>query len=308
MIKKETNKNGLVELLRFLCSLWVAYFHGFSPILSDKFNGENISTDFFFMLSGLFFLQAIEKYRDKPISEGIKFVVWGRTKKFFVPLMIAALSILFCNIAFELEFNGFNWPLSFLWFFAAQFIFLSVYYLIYRKVKSITTFNIVCIIAICIGMSFVIIDVKQFDRVVRSPAMLALGMLISQIPKIKINLKDEKKAKNMTLVINILGFAISLIALLYFAYLPGQAVWRRHLMACLLCPAVLYFVTTIPVRSKLMNLLGELSIFVYLAQCPILIHHYTVSRDTRDQFPVFCVCIIGMFLINRFVNKKKLIT
>ena len=55
MIKKETNKNGLVELFRFLCSLWVAYFHGFSPILSDKFDGVNISIDFFFMVSGLFF-------------------------------------------------------------------------------------------------------------------------------------------------------------------------------------------------------------------------------------------------------------
>jgi uncharacterized membrane protein YwaF len=221
--------------------------------------------------------------------------------------MIAALSILFCNIAFELEFNGFNWPLSFLWFFAAQFVFLSVLFLIYKKVKRISKFNLICIIIICISLSFVIIDIKQFDRVVRSVGMLALGMLISQIPKIKINLKDEKKAKNITMAINVLGFVVSLIAFLYLAYLPGQAVWRRHLMVCIICPAVLYFVTTIPVQSRFLNLLGELSIFVYLAQCPILIHHYTVSRDTRDQFPLLCICAIGMLIINRFVNKKKLI-
>ena len=45
MIKKEMSKNGLVELFRFLCSVWVAYFHGFFPILSNKFDGVNISDE-----------------------------------------------------------------------------------------------------------------------------------------------------------------------------------------------------------------------------------------------------------------------
>ena len=29
-------KNGLIELFRFLCSIWVAYFHGFFPYLPCK--------------------------------------------------------------------------------------------------------------------------------------------------------------------------------------------------------------------------------------------------------------------------------
>jgi len=309
MVKTGTQKNGLIELFRFLCSLWVAYFHGFSPILSDKFNGENVSTDFFFMISGFFFLKSIEKYIDKPFSEGIHFIFIGRTKRFIVPLTIAAFSVFLCNILFELDFNGFNWPLSFLWFFAAQLVFLSLYYILLKKIKRRSLFNIVCAIVICVCMSMHLLDLKQFDRVVRSPAMLALGMLISQIPSLKIELKDKLKADKLSLLINAVCFVGFAITFIYLAYLPGEAVWKKLLLCCLVCPAVLYFANALPVYSKFLNFLGELSLFIYLAQCPILIHHYTVSRDTRDQFPIFCICIVAMLLINRIsnniINKKK---
>ena len=149
----KNNKNGLLELFRFLCSVWVAYFHGFFPVLSDKFNGVNTAVGFFFVLSGYFFLKSMEKYKERPLGEGIIFIFWGRTKRFIVPLLIAALSILYCNIVFDWEFNGFNWPFSFLWFFAAQFVFLSLFFLVFRKTKRLLTFNIVCIATICISMS-----------------------------------------------------------------------------------------------------------------------------------------------------------
>lgn len=301
MTKKESGKNGLVELFRFLCSLWVAYFHGFSPVLSDKFNGENISVDFFFMVSGLFFLHSIEKYRERPLGEGIRFIFWGRTKRFIVPLGLAALSVFLCNILFELEFNGFNWPLSFLWFFAGQFVYLTLFYLLLRRIKRTSHFNIVCVIIICVCMSLVLLDLKQFYRVVRGPGMIAIGMLLSQLPKIRF--KNEK----LSLFVNALGFSASAVSFIYLAYLPGQAVWKLHLFLCVVCPALLYFATALPVRSKFLNLLGEVSVFVYLAQCPILLHHFSVSRDTRDQFPWLCVCAAAMFVINRIVNKKQLI-
>lgn len=307
MTKKNLGKNGLVELFRFLCSVWVAYFHGFSPILSDKFNGENVSVDFFFMVSGLFFLNSIEKYREKPLGEGVRFIFWGRTKRFIIPLVIAALSILYCNIAFELEFNGFNWPFSFLWFFAAQFVYLSLFYLLLRRIEKRRTFNIACIVIVCVLMSLCIFELKQFYRVVRGPAMIAIGMLISQIPKIQVKLDNEAKSQKLSIFVNAIGFAFSALSFIYLAYLPGQATWKVHLLCCLVCPALLYFATALPVYSKFLNLLGELSVFIYLAQCPILIHHFYVSRDTRDQFPLFCICIVAMFVINRVINQKKLI-
>ena len=301
MVAAKDNKNGLIELFRFLCSVWVAYFHGFFPVLSDKFNGVNTAVGFFFVLSGYFFLKGMEKYRDRPIIEVIPHIFWDRTKRFIVPLMIAALSILYCNIVFPWEFNGFNWPFSFLWFFAAQFVFLSLFYFIRRKTKRQLIFNLICIVVICISMSAHRVLTKEIDRVARGPAMLAIGMLLSQVPKL------ELKGKKLTILINAIGFTVSAIAFVYLAYLPGYEIWKLHLLGGLVGPAVLYFATALPVRSKFLNFLGEFSVFIYLAQCPILLHHFHVSRDTRDQFPLLCICAIAMFLLNRVIHKKKVI-
>ena len=59
---KKIRQNGMIELIRFLCSVWVAYYHGFFPVLSDKFGGVNVSVDIFFMITGFFFLKSMEKY------------------------------------------------------------------------------------------------------------------------------------------------------------------------------------------------------------------------------------------------------
>ena len=304
---KSNNKNGLIELFRFLCSIWVAYFHGFFPVLSDKFSGGNISVDFFFMVSGMFFLKSIEKYREKPFLEGAHFIFWGRTKRFIVPLIIAALSILYCNIMFEININGFNWPLSFLWFFAAQFVFLSLFYLLLKHIKSIVTFNVACAIVICVSIFVSGFFDSPINAPFRGPAMIAIGMLLSQVPKINIKLKDKSHSEKLNLTVNALGFALAAATFIYVAYLPEYELGKIYVFCLVACPSLLYFASALPVRSKFLNLLGEFSVFIYLAQCPILLHHYHVSRDTRDQFIPLCICALSLFLINRIINKKKLI-
>lgn len=301
------NKNGLIELIRFLISIWVAYFHGFFPVLSDKFNGVNTSVDFFFVLSGFFFLKSMEKYKETPIHKVIPHIFWDRTKRFILPLIIAALSVLYCNIAFDWEFNGFNWPFSFLWFFAAQFVFLSLYYILIRKIKRHFVLNIVLAVAIGVFMSLFLILTREFDRPARGPAMIAIGMLLSQVPMLRISLKDSRKAEICSLIVNAVGFAIFALAFVYLAYLPGYEIWKLHLLGCFVGPGMLYFANGLPVRSRFLNFLGECSLFIYLAQCPILIHHFHVSRNTKDQFPLFCVCIVAMFLLNRIVNKYRFV-
>ncbi len=307
---KSNTRNGLIELFRFLCALWVAYFHGFSPITSDEFNGVIAPVDFFFMVTGLFFLQSIEKYRKKPFLDGARYIFWGKNKRIIVPLAIAAFSIFLCNLLVELDFSGFNWPLSFLWFFAAQFVYSAVFYLIYKKTKRIWVFNVICVAVICLSMTFFKLGIEALDIPARGPAMLALGILISQIPKIRIRLKDEIKGQRISMAINAIGFVASAIAAVYLAYLPGFSVWKLHLLCCVAFPALLYFADALPVHSKFLNFLGELSIFIYLAQCPILLHYYFVSRNTSDQFWLLCICAAALFVLNRIINKfsgKKIV-
>lgn len=304
MAAKKTNKNGIVELLRFICSIWVAYFHGFFPVLSDKFNGVILPVDFFFLVTGFYFLKSIEKYRHENFWHGIRFVFWDRTKRFIVPLVIAALSILTCNILVELN-SGFNWPLSFLWFFAAQFAFLSLYYVLRRIIKKQWIFNLICGVVIAISLSLFLLEFKALDIFFRVPAMLAIGMLLSQIPKINIKLKNETKSKRLNVAVNLIGFAVTFLTAFYLIYRPEYAVWKIHLICCLLFPAILYFATSLPVRSRFLNLLGEISLFVYLAQCPILIHHYFVIDDTKKQFPWLVICALFLFILNRIINKFR---
>ena len=309
MTKKQSGKNGLVELFRFLCSIWVAYFHGFFPILSDKFDGVNISIDFFFMVSGLFFLKSMQRYKDKPFIEGFKYITWGKTKGFIVPLGLAALSILGCNIIFEWELNKFNWPLSFLWFFVAQFTYLSLFYLLFKKIKRKSIFYAVSLIILCITMSLCILNNETLGRVLRGSGMIALGMFISLIPKIKLKLNNEIRAERLSILLNVIGFIASAIAFVYLAYTPEYHIWKLHVFIGIVCPALLYFATAIPVQGKLFDLLGELSIFIYLAQCPILLHYHAGTRDTRDYFGWLCFYAVLLFVINRVVNmiirKKK---
>ena len=76
-------------------------------------------------------------------------------------------------------------------------------------------------------------------------------------------------------------------------------------MCCVICPAVIYFASALPAHGKVFDLLGEFSLYIYLGQCPIIIHHYAVSRDTRDQFPILCIVVVLMFIIYRLANRKK---
>ena len=296
-----SKRNGFVELFRFLCALWVAYFHGFSPVLSEKFNGVIAPVDFFFIVCGYFFLQSMDKYKNSRFIDGIKFIFWGKTKKIIVPLAIAAFSVFLCNILVKMD-AGFNWPLSFLWFFAAQFVYSTFFYVLYKKIKRRYVFNIVCGVVICLSMSFFKLGFSVVDIPARGPAMIALGILISQIPKISIKLKDEVKAKRLTLLVNVLGFLVGAVGSIYLAYSPGYAVWKLHLLCCGAYFALVYFATAIPVHSKVLNFLGELSIFIYLAQCPIILHYYLAVNDTKAQFWPLVVCTVLLLIINRAVN------
>ena len=302
MVKKVSNKNGIIELFRFLCSVWVAYFHGFIPILSDKFDGVNISVDFFFMVAGFFFLKSIDRFREKPLWQGIRFIVWGRISRFVAPLIIAALSVLWCNTMIEFKSDGFNFPFSFLWFFIALFSFLSVLFLLYKKIKRIFIFNIVCAVIICLSMSFHKLGLSGIDILARGPAMVTIGILISQIPQIKVISRNEIKSRNYSLIINAICFGISLAAFLYLAYLPEFTIWKLHLFTCVVCPMFIYFAVTLPIHGKFFNFLGECSIYIYLAQCPLLLHYYYLNQSVKEYFIWLCIYAVAMFVINRIVN------
>ena len=145
----------------------------------------------------------------------------------------------------------------------------------------------------------------MLNPVFRTPGMLALGILVFQIPKINLRLKDEKISRRATMAVNIAGLLIFTSIFVYLAYLPGYEMWNLHLSCCVICPIMAYFMTSIPVDSKIFNFLGEFSLYIYLGQCPSLLKHYIDGGPIQNQFATLCVCAVALFIINRLVNVKK---
>ena len=57
--KVKTQRNGLIELYRFLFALWVVYYHSFFVVKTNQFNHGYIAVEFFFILSGFYLLRSI---------------------------------------------------------------------------------------------------------------------------------------------------------------------------------------------------------------------------------------------------------
>ena len=133
--------------------------------------------------------------------------------------------------------------------------------------------------------------------------MIAMGILISQIPKIKIKSNNEESGKRITLAVNFFGFIIATLFFAYLAYLPEFTILKLHIFICIVCTSLLYFATSVPISSRILNLLGELSTFIYLAQCPILLHYYGGNKNSESLFIWLCIYAIMLFVINRIANK-----
>ena len=76
------NRNGLLEIYRFLICFWPLYYHDFFlwRRSSEAFSGEILSINFFFMLSGFFLMRVMRREKDTPVLKGVMNIMLGRVK------------------------------------------------------------------------------------------------------------------------------------------------------------------------------------------------------------------------------------
>ncbi len=92
------NRNGYIELLRFVASLFIALFHAdFAP-------SGWIWTEFFFMLSGYFAFKMIMSNRINGDANAPMIYTWGMIKKIFPYTAVAMIAMFFVRI--------YKWELS----------------------------------------------------------------------------------------------------------------------------------------------------------------------------------------------------
>ena len=208
--KTKKERNSSLEILRLCASLWVMYYHGLSLInRSECFTNGRIAVDFFFLLSGFFFLPSYNKENDKNCFEGLMSFLKKRFKPLMVTFCICMIfSIIYYVQFFEGIFNTSLW--GYLWYVPHLMIVFAIYFLLRRIFKNPKIFNIIVGFLSFSCYFFILTYISNYG-IVRGLAGIGFGILISQIPPL-----PEKLSKIFAPIMTIILFSIiSTIAYLH---------------------------------------------------------------------------------------------
>ena len=293
---KRSNKNSITELLRFLFSLWVLYFHGYVPYKNDYFSGGSLAVEFFFVLTGMFLVRSMKKYLSMPVKDGLKTFIYHRFKTLSVPFLIGEIFVLYYSFVFDFSYN---FLFGFLWYIRDLFIALTVFYLLRRFIK-----NDILFYSLAAAASAAVFVLRWPGGAFRSVACIPLGMLVALIRPLSVKLKGQAN-KNLSNLIALIGFIIVGTLSLYIIILSQKTSLQEYLLVILGYPGLLYFANNIKFNSKLLNWLGSLSFPIYSFQCIIrVIDAYGIS-DSTLHFILLSAFVLTFSLIMHLIDKKK---
>lgn len=297
----EKKRNGLLEIYRFILCFWPLYFHNFFfwKRNTDFFSGEVLAVDFFFILSGFFLMKVIRRERETPILKGMARIMFSRVKPMaFTMCFILAFDLIYVLLfVSENHLEALRWLVRYWWFVLFLTVAAGLIYLLYRLVKSEKIF------AAILGLVIVAMAVLQYaiaekgmffnglSFATRTLGCLPLGILISYIPKINI------KKFNY----NIIPVILLIPIMLYLAYIKKN--FFMLLLMILLFGALVYFSSSISVGGKVFDLLGQLSVRIYLYMAFITVFEGLGLTDSRVLF-VINITIATLDLIASYYMKK----
>ena len=292
-------RNSLIELYRFFFALNVVKNHGFFPEGVNYFSPGRVSVEFFFILSGYFFLRTLDKLAELPLRESLPKLIVGKLKPLFFPLIIGVLSNIIYNIITKDYFDGI-W--GYLWYIEAMMLVFIAYLILRRIIKSDRAFTY-----LTIGI-FILATLMRFSGVfyewgyVRAAATISLGMLLSKLPKIEIKHKW---------VVWILLVPVQALCFIIVCFHLGNLDWFggfrgvEFILDNLLYPVLIYLTFNVSVSSKLLNYLGALSFGLYAFQCPADLLRL-LGLDNRYILLLIIVALtVAEDLIKRLIKMRK---
>lgn len=290
---KKHSRNSALEILRLCASLWVMYYHGLSLITrSASFSNGRIAVDFFFLLSGFFFLNSYAKEIEKPIFQGLASFVWKR----FRPLCV---TFCICEVFSLLYFfaNGMSGSIwGYLWYIPHLLVVFAIYFLLRRIIKNDHIFYGVVIIISAICYYLVLTYTVDYG-IFRGLAGIGLGILISKIPKLNFKYSNIISI----LVTSILFVGITCIAI----FLPIKTI-EDPLCLLILFPSIIYFASNINFSSKVVNNICSISFGLYAYQT-IIRYIQLINPKIPDGWGVaivvFALATIDV-IIKNIVRKK----
>ena len=258
----QSKRNGLLELYRFILCFWPLYAHEFFFWEKEysKFSVAELTVDFFFILSGFFLMRAMRKEKDRPVLKGFWNIIFGRVKPMLFTMCFIAAFNAVCIALFIREnyFNTLFELFKYWWFVLFLSLGIGLLYLVYRALKTERRFAIFLVIlsASMTILQYVVVEKNMFiDELVffaRTLGCIPVGILISYIPM----LKQMKFNVSIPIVI------VLIPTLFYFAY--NEKTFFVRLLMIGMFAALVYFSSNISFGSKICDLLGQLSVRIYL--------------------------------------------
>ena len=281
----EKKRNGLLEIYRLILSFWPMYYHNFFFIAKNNavFTVAPLTVDFFFVLSGLFLVPAINRMKEyNPFVAAGKIMI-GKIKPLIFTLGFITAFNLVCLGLFIRE-NHFSvlFELFKYWWYVLYMVLVSgIYCLLYRAFKSEKAFGVflfVTMIVMCIFHYQMEIRgrfIYEFTFVVKAFGCIALGILLSYIPKIPQN-------KPLGFNYNIPIVAVLFLVLLYLTY--HEKTYNECVIIILLFCALVYFSMGISVSGEIFDLIGKLSTRLYLYMAFVTMLYYLGITNHRQLF------------------------
>ena len=259
-IKPRKERNGLIDLYRFLLSLVVAKSHSLFAFNGPYFGPGRVCVEFFFVLSGYLFFSFLEKSKDMSLRESLIKLFKTRFLPICIPIAIAFVSNT-VNCLLEGEFPNI-W--GYLWYVKSMLGLMIALVVLRKLIKTDRGFflTVAAIMAVALALKFSGLLYSWGD--IRAASSLPMGIFIAMLPKIK------PKYSFVTVLMLVPVFALCL----YIVGLElGNVEWLgiripELILDNLLYPALVYLTFCLNCKCKLFSYLGALSFGIYAFQCP----------------------------------------
>lgn len=302
-------RNGLLELYRILFCFWVLYFHHFFFFENTEeiYREAYLAVEFFFILGGVFLLSSMKKLDDLPFWKGCGRLLWGRLKP-----LACTLAVVFCfnltGIIIQACKYGFDFEqqigtVYYLWFLPFLFFGVFMMYVVYRLIRNERAYLItLCVLAVTgylveFGVDFNYEWTNQLPlSIARSLGGVSLGILVSQVPRVKLAWKKIN--------FNYFMLPVILALLAWAAYDPKNGWVRGGII--LLHAALIYFTLSTEVGGSGFDFIGALSMrmYIYMAILCMLIL-FGITHHRVLFFIDLALALTDMAIFCRFVYKKK---
>lgn len=309
VMNKKSRKNSIVELLRFLFSLWVLYFHGYVPYRNDFFSDGKLAVEFFFVLSGFYLVRSMKKYEAQPTFKGLKTFLYHRFKAISTVFIIGEIFVLIHSLVFDFSYN---FLFGYLWYVRDLFLAMAFFFVMKKLLKKDVYFYIF-IAALSIFSIFISGKIPGCAEwpggAFRAFASMPLGMLAAIIPQLPQKIKG--RVFNITsAVIAVIGFVVTGLFTLWLAASTEKTQNMIYLMVIIGFPTVLYFANQIRLNIGFLNWLGTLSFPIYAFQCILRVLEQFGISDGTHHFVIITVLVftfsLTMKLISRYNLKKNI--